>query len=55
MEAATLVSKAMLASSELTEVARGLGDDIVVELEDDATSRLVVDRNVELYGADEVR
>ena len=55
MEGRALVAEAVLASCKLAEIAGGLGDDIVVKLEDDATSRLVVDRNVELYDTDEVR
>lgn len=38
----------MLPRGQLTEVLRGLGDDIVVQLEHDATSWLAVDGNIEL-------
>jgi hypothetical protein len=38
----------MLARGKLTEVASGLGDDIVPKFEDDAALRLVIDSNVEL-------
>ena len=48
MESAPLVSKSILASCELTEVPGGFGDNIVVELEDDATSGLAVDGDVKL-------
>lgn len=48
METTASVTEAVLASAELTEVASGFGDDIVVELEDNATARLGVDSNVEL-------
>ena len=48
VEGGALVAEAVLASSKLTEVASRLGDDVVEELEDDAASGLVVDRDVEL-------
>lgn len=48
METRAGVSKAVLAGGELTEVASGLGDYIVVELEDDATLRLAGDGDIEL-------
>lgn len=48
MERRALVAETVLASGELAEVLRGLGHDIVIELEDDATSRLVVDADIEL-------
>lgn len=48
MEGRTLVSESVLASRELTEVFRGLGNDIVVQLEDDPASRLVVNSDIEL-------
>ena len=48
-EAGALVAEAVLAGGELTEVARGLGDNVVVELEDDAARGLVVDGDVELW------
>ena len=48
MEAGAGVAKAVLAGAELAEVASGLGDDIVEELEDDAARRLVVDGDVKL-------
>lgn len=35
VEGRALVTEAVLASAELTEVAGGLGDNVVVELEDD--------------------
>ena len=48
VEAGSLVSEPVLARSELAEVASGLGDDVVVQLEDDAARGLVVDGDVEL-------
>lgn len=48
MEDRVLVTEAMLASGKLTEVASGLRDNIVPELEDDAALGLAVDGNVEL-------
>ena len=41
------LTDALLASAEGAEVVCGLGDDIVVELEDDAASRGVVDGDIE--------
>jgi hypothetical protein len=41
------LTDALLASAEGAEVVCGLGDDIVVELEDDAASRGIVDGDVE--------
>ena len=38
----------MLSGSELTEVFGSLGNNIIEELEDDATARLVVDRDIKL-------
>lgn len=48
MEGASRVTESVLASRELTEVLRGPGDGIVVELEDDAAKRLLVSSNVKL-------
>ena len=48
MEGGSLVAKAVLSSRELTEIFRSLGDDIIVEFEDDATSRLAVNVDVKL-------
>ena len=48
MEGGSLVAKAVLSSRELTEIFRSLGDDIIVEFEDDATSRLAVNGDVKL-------
>lgn len=48
MERRALVAEAVLACAELTEVLSGLGNNIVVELEDDAPCGLVVDGDVEL-------
>ena len=38
----------MYASRELPEILRCFGDDVIVELEGDASSRFVVDGDVEL-------
>ena len=48
VEARALVTKTVTSGREFTEVLRGPRDNIVEELEDDATSGLVVDGDVEL-------
>lgn len=48
MEGRALVAEAMLVRRELAEVARGLGDHIVVELEDDAAEWPAVDGDIKL-------
>lgn len=48
MEAGSLETETVLASGELTEVLGRLWDDIVKELEDDATGGIAVDRDVKL-------
>ena len=48
MEYRILVTKAILAGSELAEVASCLGNDIIIELEFDATDVLLLNSNVEL-------
>jgi hypothetical protein len=48
VETRSSVAKTMLAGGELAEVAGGLGDDIVVKLEDDAPSILAIDGDIEL-------
>lgn len=48
VEARARVAKAVLARCELAEVPRGLGHDVVVELEDDAPRGLVGDGDVKL-------
>jgi hypothetical protein len=48
VERATRVAKPMLARRKLTEVLSGLRDDVVIELERNATSRLRVHRDIEL-------
>ena len=48
MEGAVRVSEPVLASGELTEVLGSLGNNIVVELEDDAASRPAGDTDIEL-------
>lgn len=47
VEARALVSESVLASAELTEVLSGLGDNLVVELEDDLSGVLAVDGDCE--------
>ena len=49
VEGGALVAETVLASGKLTEVASRFGDNIVVQLEDDATRGLVVDGDIELY------
>jgi hypothetical protein len=48
VEGRSLVAKTMLASTELTEVFGGFGDDVVKEFEDDAARRSAVDADIEL-------
>lgn len=48
VEGRALVAEAMLVRRELAEVARGLGDHIVVELEDDAAEWPAVDGDIKL-------
>jgi hypothetical protein len=48
VEAGASVAETVLAGRELTEVLRSLRDDVVIELEDDTSSWLVVDGDVEL-------
>lgn len=48
MERGTLVAITVLASCQLPEVPRGLGDDLVVQPENDATGWLSVDGDVKL-------
>ena len=48
MERAVRVAETVLAGRELAEVAGGLGDDVVIELEDDAARGLAADGNIEL-------
>ena len=48
MERTSSVSETVLASGEFTEVTGGLGNHIIVQLEDDATERLLVRGNVKL-------
>lgn len=47
MERTPLIPKAILPGAQLTEVPRGLGYDVVVELEDDRTRGFFVDADVE--------
>lgn len=49
VESAAGEAEAVLARRELPEVARGPGDGVVVQLEDDAPNGLLVCRNVELH------
>ena len=48
VEGAARIAETVLAGGKLTEVLRRLRDDVVVELEDDTASGLVVDGDVEL-------
>lgn len=48
MEATALVAESVFSGGKLTKVARGLGTDIVIELEDNPTGGLGVDCHVEL-------
>ena len=50
MEATSSVSETVLAGCQLAEVLRGLGDYVVIELEDDASSGLAADGHVKLWG-----
>ena len=52
VERASFVSKSILASREFTEVPGGFGDNIVVELEDDAASGVAVDGDIKLVEQD---
>ena len=52
MESASFVSKSVLASREFTEILGGVGDNIVVELEDDPTGLLAVDGDIKLVARD---
>ena len=49
MERAPFVSISVLAGSELTEVPGRLGNNLVVEPEDDATGGLAVDGDIKLH------
>ena len=55
MEGRTLVTKTVLASRELTEVLRGLRDDVVEEPEGDTARGRVVDGDIELDAQKEQR
>ena len=55
VEARALITETVLASGELAEVAGGLGDDIVIELEDDAARGLSADGNIELGASGQKR
>ena len=48
MESAPFVSKSVLPGGELTEVLRSLRNVLIEEPEDDATSGLAVDGDIEL-------
>lgn len=52
VEVAARIAEAMLPCCKLTEVARGLGDDIVVQLERDPASSLTVDGDIKLTSHD---
>ena len=49
VELGTLISKAVRAGGELTEVLSGLRNNVVVKFEDDATSVAVINADIELY------
>jgi hypothetical protein len=51
MERTPLVSKPMLPSRQLTEVLGCVGNDVVIQLHNDAAFGLLVDSNVELHFA----
>lgn len=48
MERAAFVSKSVLTGGEFTEVLGSLGNNIVIELEDDTTGGVSVDGNIKL-------
>lgn len=48
MERGSLVAKTVLSGRKLTEVSSGFRNDIIKELEDDAASGLIVNRDIEL-------
>jgi hypothetical protein len=48
MERTVLVSKPMLPSRQLPEVLGCVGNNVIIQLHDDATFRLLIDSNVEL-------
>lgn len=48
VEGAASISEAVLARRQLAEIPRSLGDDVVVEFEDDAPGGLGVDGDVKL-------
>jgi len=50
VESGTCIAKTVLASRELPEISCGIGDDFVVQFEDDSTTLLTVDLDVKLEG-----
>ena len=48
MERRALIAKAILTGGQFAEVAGRFGDDVVVELEDNTTTRAVADRDIKL-------
>jgi hypothetical protein len=50
VERGILIAKTVLAGRELPEVFGGLGDDFVVQFEDDTTSMILTDADVKLGG-----
>jgi hypothetical protein len=50
VETGACIAEAVLASRELSEISCGSGDFVVKQLENDSTSRLTVDGDVELHG-----
>jgi len=53
VERGASVAKTVLAGRELAEVSCGFWDDIVVQFEDDSTSRNIIDMDVKLGGQEE--
>lgn len=50
METRPRIAEAMLSGGKLAEVLCSLGYDLIIELENDTASGLVVNRDVELIG-----
>lgn len=48
VETRAFVTEIMLVGGKLAEVPRGLGNDVIVKLEDDAPRGLPTDRDIEL-------
>lgn len=52
METRPLVSLTLFLTGELAEIAGGLGDDVIVELENNAAGTLAIDSDIELQRYD---